>query len=119
MNTYNCQKTVYLLALPKDVCDLILSFIFYDRITGEARQIHHIHIRKIIFRFANASISRTRDLEKWTNPDTDEHWCICLNNTDECNENQFQEINCKKCGEYKYSNIYNIRILCQCTIEDD
>lgn len=118
MNLYNRQQTAYLLPLPIDVIDVILSFVFYDKATGEARKLHRIYMCQIVFRFANAMDSRAIGKYNWTDPDTDEHWYTSLNITEEV---QFQAVNCGFCGEYKFisTNIQNIPVPCRCIQIDD
>ena len=105
---YNRQQTIYLLPFPIEISDVILSFAFYDKETGESRKKHHYHMCKIVFRFANADVSRFRGFY-WTihDSDTHEHWAICLNNTEEDEETLFQGINCKNCGEYKHQTAWD------------
>ena len=56
MSNLNIQQTVCLIfnkILPKDINHDILSFVFYDKVTGEARKVHHNIMREIVFRFEN------------------------------------------------------------------
>lgn len=122
MNLYNRQQTAYLLPLPIDVIDIILSFVFYDKTTGEARKLHHTHMCQIVFRFANAMDSRAIGKYNWEDPDTDEHWHISLNIPDQFTEEvQLQAVNCGFCGEYQLisTNIQNIPLPCRCIQIDD
>lgn len=121
INPYNRQQTVYLLNVPKEVADIILSFVFYDKATGESRRLHHFYMSDIVYRFKNAEDSRAIGMEEyWVNPDTDEHWHISFYNFEEDRNIQFQSISCKCCGEYILSNISPIAITCRCIhVEED
>jgi hypothetical protein len=114
---YNLQQTAYLLPLPKDVADVILSFVFYDKKTSEARKVHRLFMTDIVYRFANAIDSRAT-IHGWNNPDTDEHWGISFRNFKE-EHLQLQAINCRFCGEYMRITDYNliIPIPCRCLHE--
>lgn len=116
---YNRQETVHLLPLPKDVTDIILSFVFYDKATGEARKVQRFYMTDIVYRFANVLDSRNT-VKGWNNPDTDEHWSISFRNFKEENL-QLQAINCRFCGEYLRITDYNlpIPIPCRCDNHDD
>jgi hypothetical protein len=118
---YNRQETVHLLPLPKDVTDVILSFVFYDKATGEARKVHRIYMTDLVYRFANAGDSRMVPLSNgWIDPDTDEHWSISFRNFKE-EHLQLQAISCRFCGEYLHITDYNlpIPIPCRCDNHDD
>lgn len=117
MNTiipYNRQQTVYLLNIPKEIADIILSFTFYDKSTGESRKLHRSHMYNIVYRFKNAVDSRALGIE-WLglDPDNDEHWHISFHNFEEDRNTQFQAINCKYCGEYLFSS-FPVAIPCRC-----
>jgi len=117
MNTnspYNRQQTVYLLKLPKEVTDIILSFVFYDKLTGESRKVHRFYMNDIIYRFQNAFDSRAIGTRNgWLDPNTDEHWHISFHNFEEDRHAQFQAMNCKYCGEYLVVSL-PIVISCRC-----
>ena len=121
------QQTVYRLPLPIDVIDVILSYVFYDKATGEARKAHRENISKIVFIFANAIDSRAHGTYHWDgdgnfhwkNPDTDQYWCVVL----ERDSIIWQAVSCRQCGEYIsiHNNNYTPPILCQCIpqLEDE
>jgi hypothetical protein len=114
---YNRQETVHRLPLPKDVTDVILSFVFYDKATGEARQVHRIYMTDLVYRFANAGDSRAVGLSNgWIDPDTDEHWSISFRNFKEDPLVQLQAENCRFCGEYLTVSefMFPIPIPCRC-----
>jgi len=85
-------------------------------------------MREIVHKFKNAILSRVNPLDTDTDedPDTNEHWSICLDSKDQPHvlvESQLQAISCSKCGEYKRLSLLDppplhIRCLCH-DFEDD
>jgi hypothetical protein len=84
--------------LVPDVLYEIKSFAFYD-----SKKVHNIKMTKIVDCFKNAMVSRAKPDTFYEDPDNEEHWCICLS-SDECDEVQFQAINCKICGNFIVSD---------------
>jgi hypothetical protein len=87
---------VHLLPLPFDAADYINSFLFV-RIESKIKEIK----KEIVKKFENALYSRKNNLD--FEPDTNEHWSICLSSIEDdiYDEEQFQGINCGICGNYK------------------
>ena len=96
MTQYNTQQTVHLLPLPFDAADYINSFLFV-RIESKIKEIKKEIVKKIEY----ALYSRKNNLA--FEPDTTEHWALCLSSIDgdPWEEIQFQGINCGICGNYK------------------
>jgi hypothetical protein len=115
-NKYNIQQTNYLLQIPKDTINIINSYLFYDKITGETRK----NMKKILKSFENACMTRVNPHLDEEFDENSEHWAICMadiGDLENSNETQFQANNCKKCGGYKYiSGNYEIpfRARCHC-----
>jgi hypothetical protein len=110
MSKYNVQQTVHLLPLQFDVADYINSFLF---VTIESK-IKGIK-KEIVKKFENAIQSRKNNLD--FEPDTIEHWSICLSSIedDDDHEEQFQGISCGICGNYKQVNMEICeQIKCKC-----
>ena len=117
MSNYNIQQTVHLLSLPNDITNIINSYLFYDKITGETRK----KMRDIVETFYFACQTRERSYISNSNED-DEHWVIWmadirLEDLNDTSEIQFQGENCKVCGEYKMAwspPAIPLRCICRC-----
>lgn len=106
-----------------DVCDIINSFLFYNKKEGETRNLIKSLKRQICRKFFNAGFSRFKPRggneygeENGLFPnglcaDTSEQWAVCLTNyyqhrvytvnqPYDIQEAQFQGHNCSKCGKY-------------------
>ena len=120
MSTYNIQQTVHLFQLPTDITNIINSYLFYDKITGETRK----KMRDIVetFRFACQTRERSYINDEDTNEEFDEHWGVWmadirLEHLSDSPEIQFQATNCSICGGYKtIGSDFDIphRALCNC-----
>lgn len=110
---YNIQQTNYLLQLPKDTINIINSYLFYDKISGETR----IKMRNIIETFKNACQTRANP-RLTNNEELCEHWSIWMADIRDLyvsNEVQFQAYSCKMCGGYNsISGYYEIPIRARC-----
>ena len=97
--------------MPLEMAHEILGFCFYDTVTAVSRAVHKANMAEVVDRFDNAYLSRAKPngylgylggFEE--DPDTCEHWGICLSRADDDTDNaetQFQLISCRTCGNYK------------------
>lgn len=91
--------------MPVEMAHEILGFCFYDMVTAVSRAVHKANMAEVVDRFDHAYISRAKPngiLEG--DPDTCEHWGICLSRADDpydYAETQFQLTSCRTCGNYK------------------
>jgi hypothetical protein len=93
--------------LPVEMSHEIMGFCFYDTVTAVFRAVHKANVAQVMDHFDNAYCSRARPIQMVGDPDTCEHWAICLtrmNGTD--HEIQFQAINCRVCGNYKHCHTF-------------
>jgi hypothetical protein len=110
-----------------DVLNVIKSFCFYDKKTAETMNFIKKKKQEINQKFEHAYCSRFRPYRAYAgekDPDHCEHWAICLDDDIEHGvENQFQQINCKKCGNYKHEWIGDTpmieTITCNCVHEQE
>jgi hypothetical protein len=116
-------KHIFINKLPfcNDVINIIKSYCFYDKKTFEQiKMVKNLKLT-IVNLFKNALFSRkngnfnNNENVEYPNEDSDEsqHWSFCIN----LNENQFQGVSCKLCGNYleEYSeNWVPHHILCNC-----
>lgn len=110
---YNTQMMVYLMPVPVEISDIINSFLFYDKKTGETilsvkktkqkinKDIHKaLYFRYYIFLEHSST-----------------HWSIAIDKISTYNfdQVQLQAITCNCCGQYKISNSeINANMLCVC-----
>jgi len=125
MNSYNKQQTIHLLPLCLDVTHLVNSFLFQETKTFIENK-----KKEIVKKFKNAVLSRKNWFDGNEDADTSEHWAIHLQQDtsivqwsdnpphDIVQENQFQAINCKICGNYKevLTKIPE-KIMCKCCLK--
>ena len=96
--------------LPQEMSEEIKGFCFYDTITAGYRAKHMAKIADVKSHFDNAIVSRKNSGDSYIDPDTDEHWSICLENNEDVGngkeEIQYQAINCRICGNYKMCDTF-------------
>jgi hypothetical protein len=104
-----------------DVTDIIKSYCFYDIITWETISLIRSFKNRLNELINNSCISRKNphdffDIEA----DNDEHWVFWIFDHTE-NATHFQSINCKICGNYKFTtnNDFPDNIRCNCFDEND
>lgn len=108
-----------LLRLPKELSDIIFSFLCWD-----VRSISYANWRKEqkegVLRQIRLSLSRKKGFNGYDESDSeDPHWAFSSLDEEVC----LQAINCPRCGGYQFSNtIYNSfwevfvgsRVMCGC-----
>lgn len=97
---------------PLEIADEISGFCFRDKMKV-SRQIHAYHMAEIVDHFNFACVSRIKptyyNLDE--EPNTCEHWVICLSRVttgDIDDEKLFQAKNCRVCGNYKECNTFSL-----------
>jgi hypothetical protein len=102
------NKLCIKVGLPLEIYNEIMSFCFYDIITAKYLAEHKKKMEQIIWRFEIASITRAKPYGQMIEPDTCEHWAICLSDIYlNYHEAQLQATNCKLCGNYKKSSTFD------------
>jgi len=97
------------LGLPVEISHEIMGFCFYDTATAVCRAVHKANMAEVVDRFDNAYCSRARPILEGVDPDTCEHWAICLTRRTHVeieHEVQFQAVNCSICGNYKHCDTF-------------
>jgi hypothetical protein len=111
------QVCINRLELPKEICDIVKSFAFYDKIVYQSMQRKSI----ICGLIRDTSWSRNGN----SKDDSDGHWCFWIE--EDPLFPQMQAWNCIKCGEYSLyhdedvihpSVLFSQRIECNCEIDN-
>ena len=90
--------------LPVEMSHEIMGFCFYDTVTAVCRAVHKANMADVVYHFDHAYCSRARPRNPHVvDPDTCEHWAICLNRMNGINNEilLLRAINCRICGNYK------------------
>lgn len=116
------NKHLNKLGIGYDISNEIKSFCFYDIKTWETINFIRYSKNRINNLIKNYCISRNspHDFFEIGLQDYDEHWVFWIFDEEEkCT--QFQSINCKVCGDYKFitSNEFPNSIRCNCLNDDD
>ena len=108
--------------LGEDILNEIKSFCFYDIRTWETINFIRHSKKRINSLIKNSTISRNNphDFFDPQNPNEDEHWVFWIFEPNE-NSVTFQSINCKFCGDYKFTTINEFPncIRCNCPNDDE
>lgn len=110
---YNTQMMVYLIPVPVEIADIINSFLFYDKKTGET-----------ILSVKKTKKKIMRDIHKSVHSSywifmghSSTHWTVEADKIARYNfyQIQLQAVTCNCCGQYKLSNIgLTANMQCRC-----
>jgi hypothetical protein len=107
---------------PGDILNEIKSFCFYDIRSWETINFIRHSKNRINNLINNSAITRNNpyDFFDTDNPNEDEHWVFWIFEPTE-NSIQFQSMNCKCCGNYKFTNFNEFpnTIRCFCLNDDE